>query len=35
MIKDNGYEVLHISEYEYKTDKQKVINKCLDFLTKK
>ena len=33
MIIDGGYEVLHINESEYKKDKQKVINKCIDFLS--
>lgn len=35
MILDGGYEILHINELEYKKDKQKVINKCLEFLNNK
>jgi len=31
-IKKSGYEVLHVSEAEYKNNKQEVINKCLEFL---
>lgn len=33
-IKNEGYEILHITEREYKLDKQKVINECIAFLTK-
>jgi hypothetical protein len=32
-IIDAGYSILHISEVEYKKDKQKVIDKCIHFLT--
>ena len=35
MIIESGYEVLHISELEYKNDKQAIINKCIAFLNKK
>jgi hypothetical protein len=34
MIIDAGYEVLHISEYDYKNNKQEIINKCVSFLNK-
>lgn len=33
-IIQSGYEVLHVSESDYKKDKQKVINKCIEFLSK-
>lgn len=33
-IINSGYMVLHISESDYKKNKQSVINKCLDFLGK-
>jgi very-short-patch-repair endonuclease len=33
-IINSGYKVLHISESEYKKDKQSVLYKCLDFLDK-
>jgi hypothetical protein len=35
MIIESGYEVLHISEYDYKNDKQEIINKCVAFLNEK
>lgn len=35
MIIESGYEVLHVSEYEYKQNKQEIINKCIAFLNKK
>jgi hypothetical protein len=35
MIIESGYEVLHISEYDYKNNKQEIINKCIAFLNKK
>jgi very-short-patch-repair endonuclease len=35
MINESGYEVLHISEIEYKNNKQKIIDKCIAFLNKK
>jgi hypothetical protein len=35
MILESGYEVLHVSEYDYKNDKQEIINKCIAFLNKK
>lgn len=35
MIIESGYEVLHISEYGYKNDKQEIIDKCVAFLNKK
>lgn len=35
MIIESGYEVLHISEYDYKNNKQEIIDKCIDFLNKK
>jgi len=31
-IKDSGYLVFHVNELEYKTNKQEIINKCLEFL---
>ena len=31
-IRTEGYTVLHVKEYDYKKDKQKVINECLNFL---
>jgi hypothetical protein len=34
LIIDNGYSVLHVNEIEYKTNKQKVIQECINFLTK-
>jgi hypothetical protein len=34
MILESGYQVLHISEYDYKKNKQEIINKCINFLTK-
>jgi len=34
MILESGYEVLHISESDYKKNKQDIINKCLGFLKK-
>ena len=30
----SGYEVYHVSEFDYKQDKEKVINKCIDFINK-
>lgn len=35
MILESGYQVLHISEYDYKNNKQEIINKCVAFLNKK
>jgi hypothetical protein len=35
MILESGYQVLHVSEYDYKNNKQEIINKCVDFLNKK
>ncbi len=35
MIIESGYEVLHVSEYEYKQNKQEILNKCIAFLNKK
>jgi len=32
MILESGYEVLHISESDYKKNKQEIINKCVSFL---
>jgi len=34
LIIDNGYEVLHIPEVEFKANKEKVIQECITFLTK-
>lgn len=34
-IIESGYEVFHVSEFDYKNNKQKVIDKCLEFLNKK
>jgi hypothetical protein len=34
MIIETGYEVLHISEADYKNDKEEIINKCIAFLNK-
>lgn len=31
-IINSGYTVLHISEYDYKTNKHEVIKRCLDFI---
>jgi hypothetical protein len=35
MIIKSGYEVLHISELDYKNNKQEIIDKCVAFLNKK
>jgi|694.fasta_scaffold00011_275 hypothetical protein len=35
MILESGYQVLHISEYDYKNNKQEIINKCIVFLNEK
>jgi len=35
MILESGYEVLHVSELEYKNNKQEIINKCIAFINKK
>jgi hypothetical protein len=35
MILESDYQVLHISEYDYKNNKQVIINKCIAFLNKK
>lgn len=32
MILESGYKVLHISEMEYKKNKEETINKCINFL---
>ena len=32
IIVDNGYQIIHITETEFKTDKKKVIEKCLNFM---
>jgi len=32
IIVDNGYQIIHITETEFKTDKKKVIKKCLNFM---
>jgi hypothetical protein len=32
MILESGYQVLHVSEYDYKNDKQEIIDKCVTFL---
>lgn len=32
MIISNGYDILHVQEHEYKKDKQKVIEECINFL---
>lgn len=34
IIKNNGYQILHIAEHEYRKNKTEVIDKCLTFLTK-
>jgi len=34
-IQKSGYEVLHISEKEYKSDKEQTIQKCINFLLDK
>ena len=34
IIKDNGYEVLHVNENEYKKEPIKIINDCFIFLNK-
>ena len=34
MIIESGYQVLHVSEYDYKNYKQEIINKCITFLNK-
>jgi hypothetical protein len=34
MILESGYEVLHVSELDYKNNKQEIINKCINFLNK-
>jgi len=34
MILESCYEVLHVSEYDYKNNKEEVINKCVNFLKK-
>lgn len=33
-ILDCGYELLHIKEYDYKQNKEKVIQECIDFIKK-
>ena len=33
-IEKQGYKILHIAEYKYNADKEKVIQECIDFLTK-
>jgi hypothetical protein len=35
MIIESGYEVLHISEHDFKKNKEEVINKCIKFLKDK
>jgi hypothetical protein len=35
MILESDYQVLHISEYDYKNNKQEIVNKCVAFLNKK
>lgn len=35
LIFESGYEVLHVSESEYKQNKEEVINKCIKFLKNK
>ena len=32
MILESGYQILHVSEYDYKHNKQEIINKCINFL---
>ena len=34
MILESGYEMLHITETEYKNNKQEIIKKCVSFLNK-
>lgn len=34
IILESGYQVLHVSEYEYKKNKQEIIDKCIAFLNK-
>ena len=34
MILESGYEVLHVSELDYKNNKQEIIDKRVAFLTK-
>jgi len=35
MIIESGYQVLHVSELDYKNSKQKIIDKCINFLKTK
>ena len=32
-IADAGYKILHVFEYEYKQNKDKVLQECINFLT--
>lgn len=32
LIRNNGYQILHIKERDYKENPQQIINECLDFL---
>lgn len=34
MLKRYGYKILHIDELYYKQNKEKVIQECIEFLTK-
>jgi hypothetical protein len=33
LIYDNGFEVIHVKEYQYKENPEKMINECLNYLT--
>ena len=34
IIKENGYEILHVNESEYKKEPNRIINNCFIFLNK-
>ena len=33
LIYNNGYQVLHVKEYQYKENPEKILNECLNYLT--
>ena len=35
LAKENGYEVLHVLELDYKKDPKRVLQKCIDFINEK
>lgn len=34
ILSENGYVVLHVKEKDYKENKMRVIEKCMNFITK-